>query len=209
MLIGQAGLTTSEIDGKPVTEVAYIFDSVVWGNGYATEAAKALVQLAFVGRDNVQLHCTIRPANVSSIKVAERIGFHHVGEYVKHYNGKEMPHLIYTLEKRILYDTDLNWHVLNLPQSQNDGWRYLVPVKLRNIFWLFKYRFLHAIKHKPDLEAYVHHHAERAVKIHPKGFCFAPLNRHKQTFCSSCLNSRLICSMNHNTHLSFCMMRVR
>jgi len=97
-IIGQAGLTTSEIDGQPVTEIAYIFDNVVWGNGYATEAAKALVRLAFDERGIVRLHCTVRPENVLSIRVAERLGFCRVGEYVKHYNGKEMPHLIYFLE---------------------------------------------------------------------------------------------------------------
>lgn len=98
VLIGQAGLTTSEIDGQPVTEIAYIFDNTAWGNGYATEAAKALVQLAFNERGIARLHCTVRPENVSSIKVAERLGFRYIGKYVKHYNGKEMPHLIYILE---------------------------------------------------------------------------------------------------------------
>lgn len=98
-LIGQAGLLDNVIEGQPVTEIGYIFDDAVWGNGYATEAAKALVQAAFNKLGIDKLYCTMRPENMPSVKVAERLGFQLKGEYIKVYNRIIMPHLIYVLER--------------------------------------------------------------------------------------------------------------
>lgn len=98
-LIGAAGLLKLDLEGQAVTEIGYIFDNSVWGNGYATEAAKAFVDMAFDELGLGKLHCTIRPENVPSVKVAQRLGFQRVGEYVKVYNGITMPHSIYILEK--------------------------------------------------------------------------------------------------------------
>jgi RimJ/RimL family protein N-acetyltransferase len=99
-LIGAAGLLENEIDGKQVKEIGYLLDDSVWGNGYATEAAKAFVDLAFHKMGVDKLYVTIRPNNLPSIKVVERLGFKKIGEYTKVYNGIEMPHLIYILEKK-------------------------------------------------------------------------------------------------------------
>ena len=41
--------------------------------------------------------CDIRPMNQSSIAVAKRLGMLETGMFVKHYRGKEMPHLIFEL----------------------------------------------------------------------------------------------------------------
>jgi RimJ/RimL family protein N-acetyltransferase len=98
-LIGAAGLLELDLEGEPATEIGYLFDNRVWGNGFATEAARAFVDLAFEKLRLDRLHCTIRPENLPSIKVAERLGFKRISEYVKVYNGKEMPHLIFVLEK--------------------------------------------------------------------------------------------------------------
>ena len=97
-LIGQAGLMKSEVDGKNVVEIGYVFDNTAWGHGYAIEAARACVDLAFdrIGLD--KLYATIRPENAASVKVAEKLGMRKTGQYVKAYQGKEMPHDIYILE---------------------------------------------------------------------------------------------------------------
>lgn len=100
-LIGAAGLLEIELDGKPVMEIGYIFDNSVWGNGYATEAAKAFVDLAFRKLGLEKVYATIRPENLPSIRAAERLGFKHESEYVKVYNGKEMVHWIFMLEKGV------------------------------------------------------------------------------------------------------------
>ncbi|MEI6579620.1 MAG: GNAT family N-acetyltransferase [Eubacteriales bacterium] len=99
-LIGQAGLLDNEIEGQPITEIGYIFDNTVWGKGYATEAAKTLVQVAFDTLGIDKLYCTMRLKNLPSVKVAERLGFQLKGEYTKVYNGIIMPHLIYEFERR-------------------------------------------------------------------------------------------------------------
>ena len=98
-LIGQVGLGKSEINGETVTELGYIFDNSVWGQGYAAEAAKACVDLAFNKYDIDKLYCTIRPENTSSVHLALKLGMVKLGEYLKIYDGKEMPHLIFAIEK--------------------------------------------------------------------------------------------------------------
>jgi len=97
-LIGQAGLMKSEVNGENVVEIGYIFDNTAWGHGYATEAARACVDLAFGEIGLEKLYATIRPENTSSVKVAEKLGMRKTGQYVKTYQGKEMPHDIYVLE---------------------------------------------------------------------------------------------------------------
>lgn len=97
-LIGQAGLLKSEIDGSEVVEIGYIFDDNYWGNGYATEVAKACVSLGFDKLGLNKLCCTIRLENDASIKLAKRLGFTETGHYTKIYMGQEMPHTIFTRE---------------------------------------------------------------------------------------------------------------
>jgi len=97
-LIGQAGLLVSKIWGERVTELGYVFDNAVWGNGYATEAGRALAALAFGSFGLDTLYCTIRPENTASVRVARRLGFCLKGEHTINYRGKEMPHLVFTLE---------------------------------------------------------------------------------------------------------------
>ncbi len=101
-LIGQVGIMDSRIDDEEVVEIGYIFDSKHWNNGYCIEAVKELVNFAFNGLCMDKLHCTIRPENLASIKVAEKLGMKQIGEYVKIYDEKEMLHNIYILENKNL-----------------------------------------------------------------------------------------------------------
>ena len=98
-LIGQAGIIKSDINGEQVVELGYIFDNVYWGQGFGIEAARACVKLAFNEYGLEKLFCTVRPENTSSIRVAEKLGMTEIGEYVKVFEDKEMPHIIYVLEK--------------------------------------------------------------------------------------------------------------
>ena len=61
-------------EGWPGTEVGWGLKRSAWGKGYATEGAAAAIDWAFdaLGWDEV-IHC-IDPANVGSIRVAERLG---------------------------------------------------------------------------------------------------------------------------------------
>ena len=97
--IGVCGPLVETINGVRHTGVAYIFAKAHWGNGYAAEAAAACVDYAFneLGADEVIAE--IRPENIKSRRVAERLGMAVRSSFVKNYKGRAMPHLIYVLAK--------------------------------------------------------------------------------------------------------------
>ena len=97
-LIGQAGLMKSIINGNEAVELGYILDNAYWHNGYGTEAARACLEYAFEELGLKTVCCSIRPENVASIRVAERLGMTLCGSHTVIYNEKEMPHLIYELK---------------------------------------------------------------------------------------------------------------
>jgi RimJ/RimL family protein N-acetyltransferase len=102
-LIGQAGFMKSAVNGEDVTEIGYIFDNTFWGRGYAAEAARACVDLAFGEFGLDRLYATIRPGNSASVRLAEKLGMRKIGEYVKTYKDKEMPHDIYAIDNPQAY----------------------------------------------------------------------------------------------------------
>lgn len=95
--VGQIGLLKSNIDGEEIWEIGYILLSRYYGNGYATEGAKAMIDYAFNTLNVSKIVCDIRPMNKASIAVAKRIGMVETGSFIKVYRGKEMPHLIFEL----------------------------------------------------------------------------------------------------------------
>ena len=97
-LIGQAGLMKSTINVNEAVELGYILDNAYWHHGYGTEAARACLEYAFGELALKTVYCSIRPENVASIRVAERLGMNLCGSHTVIYNEKEMPHLIYELK---------------------------------------------------------------------------------------------------------------
>ncbi len=75
--LGQLGPWKPE--GWPGNEIGWSFHPDAWGRGYATEAAEAAIDWAFdaLGWTNV-IHC-IDPANVSSQRLAQRLGSRNLG----------------------------------------------------------------------------------------------------------------------------------
>lgn len=98
LLIGQAGLMKTTMNGNEVVEIGYIFDNTYWHNGYATEAAESLIVYAFNSLELPAVYCSIRPENKASIRVAKRLGMESCASHTVVYRGKEMPHIIYKLE---------------------------------------------------------------------------------------------------------------
>jgi len=71
-LIGRAGFIHPE--GWPGLELGWLLARDAWGQGYATEACKAALGQGRGQFGALDLISLIRPANVRSIAVAERLG---------------------------------------------------------------------------------------------------------------------------------------
>jgi RimJ/RimL family protein N-acetyltransferase len=73
-LIGDCGLVWQDLEGGEGLEVGYHFNRHFWGHGYAPEAAKACIDLAFAKAGVDHVISLIRPENVASRRVAEKNG---------------------------------------------------------------------------------------------------------------------------------------
>ncbi|HYH54770.1 MAG TPA: GNAT family N-acetyltransferase [Solirubrobacterales bacterium] len=76
--VGQAGFWNPP--GWPGLEVGWRLAREVWANGYATEAGQAAIEWAWRTLDASELISVIQPENAASIRVAERLGMHHLRE---------------------------------------------------------------------------------------------------------------------------------
>jgi RimJ/RimL family protein N-acetyltransferase len=74
--IGCAGLDTSKGSGL---ELGYWLGEPFWGQGFATEAAHALVDLAFRNSTIAQITAGCRLTNPASKRVIQKSGFQHAG----------------------------------------------------------------------------------------------------------------------------------
>ena len=70
--LGRVGLWQPE--GWPGIELAWTLDRPYWGNGYATEAAKAALDYGFLNLPVARLVSLIEPKNAPSQRVATRLG---------------------------------------------------------------------------------------------------------------------------------------
>jgi len=74
-------------DSDEVVEIAYGVNADCQGRGYATEAARALVEFAF-GSGQVRLICAhTQPDNGASMRVLAKCGFERVGEVIDPEDG--------------------------------------------------------------------------------------------------------------------------
>jgi RimJ/RimL family protein N-acetyltransferase len=71
-LLGRAGLWHP--DGWPDRELAWTLGRDAWGNGYATEAARAALEWSWSSLGAERLISIIDPANTASARVALRLG---------------------------------------------------------------------------------------------------------------------------------------
>jgi RimJ/RimL family protein N-acetyltransferase len=78
-MIGQCGFVEAmrgedfSLRGKP--ELGWALKSSAWGNGYATEAARAALNWGGKVFGKVRNYCIIEPDNTPSIRVASRLKF--------------------------------------------------------------------------------------------------------------------------------------
>jgi ribosomal-protein-alanine N-acetyltransferase len=92
-LVGDCGLEHTEVEGSPEVEIGYDFRSAYWGRGLATEAAGAVRDYAFDQLGLRRVISLIRPDNLASIRVAEKIGMAKEKECVR--GGQ--PYYVYSL----------------------------------------------------------------------------------------------------------------
>jgi len=94
-VIGDCGIIKQNVEGETAMEVGYHFHRDQWGRGYATEAARACMGLAFQSFGADRVISLIRPENLPSRRVAERNGMK-VEREVMHYG---LPHLVYAITR--------------------------------------------------------------------------------------------------------------
>lgn len=98
-MIGQCGLTMQPYNGRSVLEVGYLFQKAYWHCGYAGEAAIACREYAFHTLNAEEVCSIIRDTNIPSQNVAKRNGMSCTGQFVKHYRGIDMPHLVFSVKR--------------------------------------------------------------------------------------------------------------
>ena len=94
-LVGDCGLTVQMMDGAREIEIGYHVRRDLWGQGLATEAARACRDFAFARFSVERLISLIRPENVSSRRVAEKNGM----TVWKEIMWKDLLHLVYSIRR--------------------------------------------------------------------------------------------------------------
>jgi [ribosomal protein S5]-alanine N-acetyltransferase len=82
-LIGSCSVAFSHIPSREA-ELGYNYERAAWGQGYATEAALAVVAFSFREVDQHRIWATCDPANVGSMRVLEKIGMQREGYLREH-----------------------------------------------------------------------------------------------------------------------------
>ncbi|WP_424951776.1 GNAT family N-acetyltransferase [Deinococcus sp.] len=77
-VIGTMQATVNVAEG--VAEVAYVFGPLSWGQGYATEAMRALLDFLHTGLGLTRFRAHLDTRNAASARLAERLGFVRVAE---------------------------------------------------------------------------------------------------------------------------------
>lgn len=73
-LIGDCGIVWQEVEATMEPEIGYHVHRGCWGQGFATEAAKAMIDHAFEELEVDHVISLIRPENLQSRRVAEKNG---------------------------------------------------------------------------------------------------------------------------------------
>ncbi|MGA4877335.1 GNAT family N-acetyltransferase [Streptomyces lydicamycinicus] len=78
--------------------ISYILREDTWGNGYATQAARQVVSVAFTTAGLNRLEAMHHPDNPASGRVLAKAGFTRVGTADRHTDDGTVPYELYALE---------------------------------------------------------------------------------------------------------------
>ncbi|HEV2340283.1 MAG TPA: GNAT family N-acetyltransferase [Candidatus Acidoferrales bacterium] len=92
-VIGDCGHARQEVDGATEIEIGYHVLRELQGQGYATEAARACAEYGFERLGAEKLISLIRPENLPSRRVAEKVGMKVEKEILR----KDLVHLVYSI----------------------------------------------------------------------------------------------------------------
>ena len=70
------------------TEVGWLYDRSVWGQGYATEAAREAVRFCFEELDRPEVISIAHPENLASRRVMEKVGLRYAG--ARRWEGRKL-----------------------------------------------------------------------------------------------------------------------
>ena len=93
--IGDCGLTLQDVDGAAEIEIGYHVRRDYWGQGLATEAARASREHGFDKLEFDRLVSIIRRENIPSRRVAEKNGMSVWKEVIR----ANFPHLVYSVRR--------------------------------------------------------------------------------------------------------------
>jgi len=96
-VLGFGGLAVLNYLDQPRINLGFRFATTAWGKGYATEMASQALELAFQRLAFSIVHAKVRPANLASITVLERIGMQRDGT-IDDVPGQE-PSLVYQMRR--------------------------------------------------------------------------------------------------------------
>jgi ribosomal-protein-alanine N-acetyltransferase len=64
-------------------EIGYVFNSAYWGEGYATESSKRILEYGFNNLNAHRIIAMCNPKNTASPKLLERLGMRREGHFMK------------------------------------------------------------------------------------------------------------------------------
>lgn len=79
-LIGFGGVAWRDYDGTDRLNLGYRFAADAWGRGYATELGTAALHYAFADLGQPAVHAIVRPTNLASVRVLEKLGMRRDGD---------------------------------------------------------------------------------------------------------------------------------
>jgi [ribosomal protein S5]-alanine N-acetyltransferase len=83
-LVGRAGFAVKNAAWREGM-LWYVLHPEAWGQGYATEACRAILQFAFGELKMHRMYLELDPANAASARVAERLGMRREAQLVENY----------------------------------------------------------------------------------------------------------------------------